>query len=124
MIDAPESQPQVLLIGTGSELSLCVEAHRELTSAGIAARVVSLPCWELFEEQDTAYRESVLPDSVTARVAVEAGIRQGWDRYLGGKGLFVGMNSFGASGKAEELYAHFGITTQAVVDAAQKALNA
>ena len=124
LLDAPESQPQVLLIGTGSELALCVEAHHQLASAGIATRVVSLPCWELFESQDSAYRESVLPSSVTARVGVEAGIRQGWDRYLGGKGLFVGMNSFGASGKAEELYAHFGITTQAVVDAAQKALNA
>ena len=124
LIDAPDSQPQVLLIGTGSELSLCVEAHRQLASEGIAARVVSLPCWELFEEQDSAYREAVLPSSVTARVGVEAGIRQGWDRYLGGEGLFVGMNSFGASGKAEELYAHFGITTQAVVTAAQQTLNA
>ena len=123
LLDPPEGVPQVLLIGTGSELSLCVEAYHQLASDGIAARVVSLPCWEFFEDQDSAYRESVLPSSVGARVGVEAGIRQGWDRYLGREGLFVGMDSFGASGKAEELYTHFGITTQAVVEAAHKTLN-
>ncbi|MAV37843.1 MAG: transketolase [Planctomycetaceae bacterium] len=124
LVDAPHGAPQIILVGSGSELSLCVAAHRELVTSGIAARVVSLPCWELFEDQDSAYRETVLPQAVTARVGVEAGIRQGWDRYLGRDGQFVGMASFGASGKYQALYEHFGITTSAVVAAAHKALTA
>lgn len=120
--DAPSGRPEVVLIGTGSELSLCVEAQQQLAADGIAARVVSLPCWELFDEQDQAYRDSVLPPQVTARVAVEAGIRQGWDRYLGSCGRFVGMPGFGASGPFKQLYELFGITAARVVAEAKAAL--
>ena len=83
LADAPQGQPQVILIGTGSEVSLCVEAYEQLAAEGIAARVVSLPSWELFEAQPAEYRDSVLPPAVTARVAVEAGVEQGWQKYLG-----------------------------------------
>ncbi len=110
--------PDVILMGTGSELGLCIEAAEQLSGQGIQARVVSMPCWELFEQQPESYRDTVLPTKVTARVAVEAGIKQGWERYLGNSGKFVGMSGFGASAPFEELYEHFGITTQAVVAAA------
>ncbi len=113
---------QVILIGTGSEVDLCMQAAQQLASEGIKARVVSLPCWELFDEQDASYRESVLPASVGARVAVEAGIRQGWDRYIGSTGRFVGMRSFGASAPYKELYQHFGITVERVIEEAKAAI--
>ena len=107
---------------TGSELPIAVEAYEQLTSAGVKARVVSLPCWELFDEQDEVYRNEVLPPNVTARVAVEAGVRMGWDRYLGSSGRFVGMTSFGASAPFKTLYEHFGITAEAVVAAAREVM--
>ncbi len=122
LIDAPNGRPAVILIGTGSELSLCVAAQQKLAAEGIPTRVVSLPCWELFEAQDQAYRDSVLPPQVTARVGVEAGIRQGWDRYIGSRGRFVGMTGFGASGPFQQLYDRFGITTAQVVAEAKAAL--
>ncbi len=115
LLDAPHGQPQVILIGTGSEVGICLEAQQLLAAQGIAARVVSMPCFELFDAQDADYRHSVLPPAVSARVGVEAGIRQGWDRYLGPAGGFVGMTDFGASAPFETLYDHFGITAQAVV---------
>ena len=121
--DAPDGQPQVILIGTGSELQYAVEAYEKLKQEGISARVVSMPSWELFEAQDQAYRDQVLPPAVKARVAVEAGIRQGWDRYIGVEGEFVGMSSFGASAPAPALYKYFGITTENVVSHAKKALG-
>ena len=108
-------KPKVILIGTGSELTICIEAAEILLQNGIPTRVVSMPCWELFDEQPEDYRASVLPPDVTARVAVEAGIKQGWEKYIGDKGVFVGMDSFGASAPAEELYSHFGITFDNVV---------
>jgi transketolase len=114
----------VLLLGTGSELSLCVDAYEKLKAEGIAARVVSLPSWELFDEQDAAYRDQVLPPSVTARVACEAGCKQGWERYLGTHGRFVGMSGYGASAPAGVLYKHFGITADHVVAEAKAALQA
>lgn len=123
LLDAPSGRADVILIGTGSELALCVQAHEKLVAENIQARVVSLPCWELFDEQDAAYRASVLPPSVTARVAVEAGIRQGWDRYIGSGGRFVGMTGFGASGPFKQLYERFGITTARVVEEAKAALG-
>ena len=110
-----EAAPQVVLIGTGSEIHICLDAQARLSEQGIAARVVSLPCWELFNQQDKEYRDSVIPPEVTARVAVEAGIRQGWDAYIGVDGRFVGMDSFGASAPASVLYEHFGITADNVV---------
>ena len=91
LADAAGGKPEVILIGTGSELSVAVKAYEKLTSEGIKARVVSLPSWELFEAQPQSYRQSVLPDDVTVRVAVEAGVRLGWDRYIGRCGRFVGM---------------------------------
>ena len=122
LIDTEHATPQVILIGTGSELELCVAAWRRLADEHIAVRVVSMPCCELFDEQDQVYRDRVLPPDVTARVAVEAGIRQGWDRYVGTRGLFVGMDRFGASAPYQQLYQHFGITVDAVVKAAKSLL--
>jgi transketolase len=114
LADAPGGKPEAIIMATGSELPIALEAHEQLSAAGVKTRLVSMPSWELFEEQDAAYRESVLPSSVAARVAVEAGIAQGWDRYLGASGRFVGMTSFGASGPFQKLYAHFGITAENV----------
>ncbi|RQR31449.1 transketolase [Burkholderia sp. Bp9143] len=104
----------VTLLATGSEVALAVTARERLQQAGIPTAVVSLPCWELFDEQDDAYRQSVL-GTETVRVGVEAAVRFGWDRYLGDRGGFVGMTGFGASGPAEVLYEHFGITPAHIV---------
>mgnify|MGYP001033190721 CR=1 FL=1 len=123
LADASDGDPDVVLIGTGSELSLCVEAHQQLTSEGVKARVVSMPCWELFDAQPAEYRDSVLPPGVTCRVAVEAGIEQGWHKYIGRGGRFVGMRSFGASAPYHRLYEHFGITVENVVAEAKAALG-
>jgi transketolase len=123
LADAAGGKPDLILIGTGSELGLCVQAYEQLTAAGVKARVVSLPCWELFDAQDKAYRESVLPRAVTARVAVEAGVEQGWGKYLGEQGQFVGMHSFGASAPGGVLMKHFGLTVENVVAHANAALG-
>ena len=122
LADAPNGKPAVILIGTGSELSLCVAAYEKLTSEGVAARVVSMPSWELFEQQPQEYRDRVLPPDVTKRVAVEAGVKQGWERYIGRCGQFVGMCGFGASAPAGVLMKHFGFTVDNVVAAAKKML--
>ena len=119
LADAPGGKPDVILMATGSELQLAVAAHEELTAAGIKSRVVSMPSFELFDEQPQKYRDSVLPPAVTARVAVEAGIRQGWDKYLGSSGTFVGLDTFGASAPFEEIYQHRGLTASAVAPAAK-----
>ena len=119
LLDPPAGAPQVILLGTGSEVGICLTAQEILASEGIAARVVSLPCFELFDVQEAAYREAVLPPAITARVGVEAGIVQGWEKYLGPRGRFVGMHDFGASGPFEELYEYFGITAEAVVEQAK-----
>jgi len=111
--------PDVILIGTGSEVALAVAAKAELDAAGIKARVVSMPCTDVFERQDAAYRESVLPNAVRARVAVEAGVTGFWRAYVGLDGAVIGLDSFGASAPADKLYQHFGITTEAVVAAAK-----
>jgi transketolase len=116
LAEAPGGKPQALLLASGSEVEVAVKAWEILTGEGIAVRLVSMPCLEWFEAQDEAYRTAVLPPEVTARVAVEAGVRQGWDRYLGSRGRFVGMQSFGASAPYPVLYRHFGITPQRVVD--------
>lgn len=116
--------PDVILMGSGSEVEICLEAAALLAEEQIVARVVSLPCFELFEEQSHDYRESVLPSGVVARVAVEAGIEMGWLRFLGNHGRFVGMNGFGASAPYEELYEHFGITASHVCRAAKEQVAA
>ena len=123
LADAADGKPQVILIGTGSELALCAAAYEKLTAEGIGARVVSLPSWELFEAQPAAYRRAVLPPEVTARVAVELGVEQGWSQYVGPGGRFLGMNGFGASGPAEVLMKHFGFTVEHVVAAAKEVLR-
>jgi transketolase len=110
-----QGTPQVILMATGSELPIVVQAQQKLAAEGIRTRVVSMPCFELFEDQTPAYRESVLPKAVTARVACEAGLRLGWDRYIGVDGHFVGMSSFGASAPINHLYEHFKITADQVV---------
>jgi transketolase len=112
--------PQVIMMATGSELQLAVNAHETLSKEGIRSRVVSMPSFELFNEQPAKYRDEVLPPSVTARVAVEAGIRQCWDRYLGTYGAFVGLDEFGASAPYEEIYKHRGITAEAVANKARE----
>lgn len=122
--DAPGGKPQVILIGTGSELSLCVAAYEKLNAEGVPARVVSMPSWELFADQPESYRNEVLPPSVTARVAVEAGVRQGWDHWIGSQGRFVGMNRFGASAPFKVLYEKFGFTLEHVVAEAKAAIAA
>ena len=114
----PNADCDCILMGTGTELELATAAAEKLAAAGKNPRVVSMVCWELFDEQSDEYRESVLPAAVTNRVAVEAGIKQGWERYLGNEGTFIGMNGFGASAPAEQLYEHFGITVDAIVKAA------
>lgn len=119
LADAADGRPQVILMGTGSELSICVQAYEQLKQDGIAARVVSMPCWELFEKQDQAYRDQVLPPDVTARVAVEAGVQLGWEKYLGPQGKFIGMNCFGLSAPGSQLAKHFGIAPEHVVSVAK-----
>ncbi len=111
----------VTLLATGSEISIALAARDKLQADGIRAAVVSMPCWELFDAQDDAYRASVLGDG-TVRVAVEAAVAQGWEKYLGDRGAFVGMTGFGASAPAADLYAHFGITADAVTAAAKNLL--
>ena len=122
LADACSSEPEVILMGTGSEVSLCVEAYEILKQEGVAVRLVSMPSWELFEQQDPAYRDAVLPPAVTARVSVEAGSTLGWDRYVGPKGVAIGMHGFGASAPAKDLMKHFGFTAATVVAAAQRQL--
>jgi transketolase len=116
--DPGQGEPELILIGSGSEVSLCLAAQETLATAGRRVRVVSMPSWELFECQDEAYRQSLLPDGVTARIAVESAVVQGWERYLGAAGRFVGMSEFGASAPAKHLYEHFGISAQRIVDEA------
>jgi transketolase len=111
-----EGARQVTLLATGSEVSLAITAREQLKAKGVAAAVVSMPCWELFEQQDESYRTSVL--GAAPRIAIEAAISLGWDRYLGAGGRFIGMHGFGASAPADALYKHFGITVEAVVEAA------
>ncbi|MBU6221687.1 MAG: transketolase [Planctomycetes bacterium] len=120
--DAPNGKPACILIGTGSEVQLCLDAAARLAESGVHARVVSMPCWDLFASQDAAYQESVLPATITARVACEAACGFGWERWLGSRGKFIGMTSFGASAPAPALYKHFGITADAVAAAAQSLL--
>ena len=123
LADAPGAKPELILMGTGSELSLCVEAYEKLKAEGIKARVVSMPCWEIFDEQDAAYKESVLPSDVTARVSVEMAATFGWERYVGLKGRSIGMHRFGASAPIKDLLKYFGFTVDKVVAEAHAVLG-
>jgi transketolase len=122
LADAEGGKPDVLLMATGSEVSLCVEAYEQLTRQGIRARVVSMPSWELFERQSEEYRRTVLPPSVKARVAVEQASTFGWCRYVGIDGAILGMKTFGASAPLKVLQKEFGFTTDHVVEAAKAQL--
>ena len=124
LVDSPTGDVDVILIATGSEVQLAVEAREKLAEEGIGARVVSAPCLEWFEEQDEAYRESVLPAAVRARVSIEAGLRLGWERYVGDTGRSVSIEHFGASADWKTLFREFGITTEATVAAAKESLAA
>jgi transketolase len=123
LADAAEGKAEVILMASGSELSLCVDAYEKLKAAGIKARVVSMPCWELFEQQDAAYKANVLPQNVTARVSVEMASTFGWERYVGAKGKMVGMHSFGASAPLKDVLKKFGFSAENVVAAAREVLG-
>jgi len=123
VLEDPENgSPDVLLLATGSEVSVALAARKLLAEDGVSARVVSMPCLERFEEQDPAYRDSVLPPSVPARVSVEAGSTFGWERYVGDRGASVGIDRFGASAPAERIFRELGITAEAVRDRAKSVL--
>jgi len=116
-------EPDVLLIATGSEVSIALKASERLAAEGIHARVVSMPCWELFEAQSDEYKNSVLPQNITARVGIEAGVQLGWNKWIGDKGEFIGMSSFGASAPAQVCFEKFGITVDAAIDAAKRSMS-
>lgn len=120
LADLGTGSPEVILIGTGSEVALCVAAAEQLASAGIATRVVSMPSWDLFEQQDEAYRAEVLPNSIAARVAVEEAAVIGWDRYVGRGGAVIGMRTFGASAPLKSVLTRFGFTPEHVVSVARE----
>jgi transketolase len=124
LADAPGASPDVILMGTGSELSLCVDAYERLKAEGINTRVVSMASWEVFEKQDQAYKDSVLPPNVTARVSVEMAATLGWERYVGPKGKMIGMHTFGASAPLKDLLKKFGFSADAVVAAARQVIAA
>ncbi len=123
LADAKDGEPEVILIATGSEVGLVVQAFEQLKAQGVAARVVSMPSWELFEDQDQAYRDSVLPPAVTARVAVEQAGPLGWDRYVGNTGAKVTMTTFGASAPIDKLQARFGFTVENIVKLAKEQMG-
>src|SRR5215831_10504424 len=121
--DAAGGKPDVILMASGSELSLCVDAYEKLKAEGVKARVVSMPSWELFEQQDASYKASVLPPELAARVSVEMGSTFGWERYTGAKGKIIGMHSFGASAPLKDLLKKFGFSSDRVVEAAREVMG-
>jgi transketolase len=123
LVDASNAKPELILIATGSEVQLAVEARLKLEEQGIKTRVVSAPCVEWFDEQSDSYKESVLPSSVSARVSVEAGLALGWSKYVGRSGESVSIEHFGASADYKTLFREFGMTTDAVIEAAHKSLS-
>jgi transketolase len=119
LADAPNKDPQVILIATGSEVSLCLEAYEQLTKEGVRARVVSMPCWELFDDQDKRYRDSVLPPGVKARVSVEEASDFGWCKYTGSEGHSIGIETFGVSAPLKQLMKKFGFNAEHILAAAK-----
>jgi transketolase len=122
LADAEGGKPDIILLGTGSEVAICLEAYERLKADGVRARVVSMPSWEIFEKQSDKYKESVLPAAVKARVSVEAGATFGWDRYIGAQGASIGMHSFGASAPLKDLLKKFGFTADHVVEVAKQTI--
>ncbi len=123
LADPEDGDPEVILIATGSDVALALGAHEELLGEGVRSRVVSLPCWELFDRQEQAYRDEVLPPEVSARVSVEEGSTLGWDRYVGPSGVAVGMHTFGTSAPLKDVQAKFGFTPDKIAEAAREALE-
>ena len=123
LADPAEGDPEVILIATGSELAMTVDAYEQLTADGVRARVVSMPSMQLFDQQPAAYRDEVLPPSVTARVAVEKASPFGWDRWVGHTGAVIGMSTFGESAPMKVLQAKFGFTTENIVAKARAQLG-
>jgi transketolase len=123
LADAPGGKPEILLLATGSEVALASEAYEKLTAEGVRARLVSMPSWELFEEQPQQYRDNVIPPEVTARISVEQGSTMGWALYHGSKGRAIGMKTFGASAPLKELQKKFGFTPENVLVAARELLS-
>jgi transketolase len=121
--DSSPDKPDILLIGTGSEVALALEAGKTLSSDGIRVRVISLPSWHIFDKQPAEYRDHVLPPDVRARIAIEAGIKLGWEHYVGLDGVVIGMDRFGASAPAKVLYEKFGVTAEHVIKAAKKLMK-
>ena len=112
--------PEVLILATGSEVSMCIEAHERLKKDGVKSRVVSMPSWEIFEEQDEAYKKSVMPPEISARVSVELAGTFGWARYVGTNGVSIGMKSFGASAPLKDLQKKFNFSVEGIVNAAKE----
>jgi transketolase len=123
LVDAGGLPPDVILIATGSEVSLALEAHRQLADEGIRSRVVSMPCWELFDQQPQSYRDTVLPPTVRARVSIEAAAPFGWERYVGLEGAIIGVTDFGASAPGPVVMAEFGFTPERLVETAKRILK-
>jgi len=121
--DPPDEKPEVILIASGSELILAVEAHEKLLTEGIRSRVVSMPSWDIFEHQSRDYQESVLPPQIEARVVVEQASTFGWERYVGAKGRVIGMHTFGASAPLKELQKKFGFEPDKVVAVVKEVLD-
>jgi len=120
LANAPDGKPKVILIGSGSKVVLCIDAYEKLKQEGVATRVVSMPPWDLFEQQDQSYRDAVLPPDVVARLSVEMSSVIGWDRYVGSSGAKVGMNTFGSSAPLKDLLSNFGFTPTSVLAAARE----
>jgi transketolase len=123
LADAPGENPEIILIASGSEVGVAVDAHETLAADGIRSRVVSMPSWDIFEHQTQEYRESVLPPDVTARIAIEQASTFGWDRYVGAKGRVIGMTTFGASAPLKELQRKFGFDPARVIAIAKEMLG-
>lgn len=123
LADAKDGKPDLILMGTGSEVSLCLSAYEELTAEGKKVRVVSMPSWEIFEKQSIEYRDSVLPPSITKRISVEQASMMGWSQYVGPEGRMIGMKTFGASAPLKELQKKFGFTPEDVVKTARALLG-
>jgi transketolase len=121
--DAAGGDPEIILIASGSEVSLAVDAHEKLTAEGIRSRVVSMPSWDIFEHQTQEYRDSVLPAAVKARVAIEQASTFGWERYVANSDCVIGMKTFGASAPLKELQRKFGFTPESIVAAAKKQIG-
>jgi transketolase len=117
-----DGMPDLILLGTGSEVTLCLDAREELNGAGIRTRVVSMPCLNVFDKQPQAYKETVLPRTVSARIALEAGARLGWEKYVGDRGIVIGLDNFGASAPYKELYKTFDLTVETIVEYAKKSI--